>query len=139
MLSHQFFYHHNFNILLNVKVSFLVICIVLLGFTDCVGKKCKKCQPGYGKNSKGKCGMFTALFYPLGAIPFLVCQNDIANEEYDTAVVDIDKDPDSKAHRANMGPIWDLSAPDGPHVGPMDLAIGKVMYGVKWRTSQMHF
>ena len=23
-----------------------------------------------------------------------------------------------------MGPIWVLSAPDGPHVGPMNLAIG---------------
>ena len=26
-------------------------------------------------------------------------------------------------HVANMGPNWDLSAPDGPHVGPMNLAI----------------
>ena len=32
--------------------------------------------------------------------------------------------PDSKVHGANMGPIWVLSAPDGPHVGPMNLAIG---------------
>ena len=31
--------------------------------------------------------------------------------------------PDSKVHRANMGPTWVLSAPDGPHVGPMNLAI----------------
>ena len=31
--------------------------------------------------------------------------------------------PDSKVHGANMGPIWVLSAPDGPHVGPMNLAI----------------
>ena len=30
---------------------------------------------------------------------------------------------DSKAHGANMKPIWVLSAPDGPHVGPMNLAI----------------
>ena len=30
--------------------------------------------------------------------------------------------PDSKVHGANMGPTWDLSAPDGPHVGPMNLA-----------------
>ena len=30
---------------------------------------------------------------------------------------------DSKVHGANMGPIWVLSAPDGPHVGPMNLAI----------------
>ena len=26
-------------------------------------------------------------------------------------------------HRANMGPTWVLSAPDGPHVGPMHHAI----------------
>ena len=31
--------------------------------------------------------------------------------------------PDSKIHGANMGPTWVLSALDGPHVGPMDLAI----------------
>ena len=31
--------------------------------------------------------------------------------------------PDSKVHGANMGPTWVLSAPDGPHVDPMNLAI----------------
>ena len=31
--------------------------------------------------------------------------------------------PDSKVHVANMGPTWVLPAPDGPHVGPMNLAI----------------
>ena len=31
--------------------------------------------------------------------------------------------PDSKVHGANMGPTWDLSAQDGPHVVPMNLAI----------------
>ena len=31
--------------------------------------------------------------------------------------------PDSKVHGANTGPTWVLSAPDGPHVGPMNLAI----------------
>ena len=31
--------------------------------------------------------------------------------------------PDSKVHGVNMGPTWSLSAPDGPHVGPMNLAI----------------
>ena len=31
--------------------------------------------------------------------------------------------PRSKVHGANMGPTWVLSAPDGPHVGPMNLAI----------------
>ena len=32
--------------------------------------------------------------------------------------------PDSKVHGTNMGPTWVLSAPDGPHVGPMNLVIG---------------
>ena len=31
--------------------------------------------------------------------------------------------PDSIIHGANMGPTWVLSAPVGPHVGPMNLAI----------------
>ena len=30
--------------------------------------------------------------------------------------------PDNKVHGANMGPTWVLSAPGGPHVGPMILA-----------------
>ena len=35
----------------------------------------------------------------------------------------VDTYPDSKVHVANMGPTWVLSAPDGPHVGHMNLAI----------------
>ena len=31
--------------------------------------------------------------------------------------------PDSKVHGANAGPTWVLPAPDGPHVGPMNIAI----------------
>ena len=31
--------------------------------------------------------------------------------------------PDSKVHGANMGPTWVLSAPGGPHVCPINLAI----------------
>ena len=34
--------------------------------------------------------------------------------------------PDSKVHGANVGPTWVLSAPDGPHDGPMNLAIRSV-------------
>ena len=33
------------------------------------------------------------------------------------------RNPDSKIHAANMGPTWVLSAPDGPHIGPMNLFI----------------
>ena len=35
---------------------------------------------------------------------------------------------DSKVHGANMGPNWVLSAPDGPHVGPMNFAIRVFSY-----------
>ena len=35
--------------------------------------------------------------------------------------------PDSKIDGANMGPTWVLAAPDGPHVGPMNLAIRVVI------------
>ena len=31
--------------------------------------------------------------------------------------------PNSKIYGANMAPTWVLLAPDGPHVGPMNLAI----------------
>ena len=41
--------------------------------------------------------------------------------------------PDSKVHVANMGPTWVLSAPYGPHVGPMKLAIRVV-----WPYEFMH-
>ena len=37
--------------------------------------------------------------------------------------------PDSKVHGANMGPISGRQDPDGPHVGPMNLAI--------WDTTQL--
>ena len=47
--------------------------------------------------------------------------------------------PDSKVHGANMGPSWDLLAPDGPHVIPMNLDIWEpfqrldvVYFYIKW-------
>ena len=36
--------------------------------------------------------------------------------------------PDNKVHGANMGPTWVLLAPDGLHVGPINLAIRVVYY-----------
>ena len=38
---------------------------------------------------------------------------------------------DRKVHVANMGPTWVLSAPGGPHIGPMNLAIGLVMQNAR--------
>ena len=36
--------------------------------------------------------------------------------------------PDSKVHGNHIGPTWVMSAPDGPHVGPMNLAIRVYMF-----------
>ena len=41
-----------------------------------------------------------------------------------------DGNPDSKVRGENMGPTWVLAAPDGPHVGPMSLAIRKVHWRI---------
>ena len=47
---------------------------------------------------------------------------------------------DNKVHGANMGPTWVLSAPDGPHVCPMNLAIRGILHaaiaslGLGWYT-----
>ena len=38
--------------------------------------------------------------------------------------------PYSRVHGANMGHTWVLSAPDGPHIGPMNLAIR--VYKLPW-------
>ena len=46
-------------------------------------------------------------------------------------------DPNNKIHGTNMGSTWVLSAPDGPHVGPMNLAIrGVTIWGVKYVVSR---
>ena len=38
-------------------------------------------------------------------------------------ILKTEKVPDNKVHEANMGPTWVLSAPDGPLVVRMNLAI----------------
>ena len=47
--------------------------------------------------------------------------------------------PDSKAHGANMGPTWVLSAPGGPHVGPRNLAIRVISIWRPFRHFIPHF
>ena len=39
-------------------------------------------------------------------------------------------DPYIKVHGANMGPTWVLTTPDGPRVGPMNLAIRGVIWPI---------
>ena len=68
-----------------------------------------------------QCGVSTRLNGICNAIRHIQRYNDLykmlntGNFMYDI--------PDSKIHGANMGTTWVLSAPDGPHVGPMNLAI----------------
>ena len=38
--------------------------------------------------------------------------------------------PDSKVHRANMGPIWSRQDPGGPHVGPMNFVIWEYQHSL---------
>ena len=45
--------------------------------------------------------------------------------------------PDSKVHGANMGPTWALSDPDGPHVGPMNLAIRAPICAKAWQNKAL--
>ena len=42
--------------------------------------------------------------------------------------------PGSKVHGANMGPTWVLSAPDGPHVGPLNSQYVSLLkfYDIRW-------
>ena len=69
-----------------------------------------------------------------------VRESCVSSEHFHTGLISLSREvsgkgmgssftiPDSKVHVANMGPTWVLSAPDGPHVGPMDLAIRDVMW-----------
>ena len=47
--------------------------------------------------------------------------------------VPLQRFPDSDNHGTNTGPTWVLSAPDGPHVGPMNLAI---WVSLMWRVTR---
>ena len=40
----------------------------------------------------------------------------------------VENGPDSKVHGANMGSTWVLSAPGGPHVGPINFAVRGSFY-----------
>ena len=40
--------------------------------------------------------------------------------------------PESKVRGANVGPTWVLSAPGGPHVGPMNFAISVPILHYEW-------
>ena len=69
--------------------------------------------------------MWHVLIYELLLQATLSCYAYNSSSEYITHNY-----PDSKVHWASMGPTWVLPASDGPHVGPMNLAIGVSQYYV---------
>ena len=57
--------------------------------------------------------------------PVYLLGNTTATDDLETQKLKVSSSiiltyPDSKVHWVNMGPTWVLSAPDGPHVGPMN-------------------
>ena len=48
--------------------------------------------------------------------------------------------PDSKVDVANIGPMWGLQDPGGPHAGPMNFAIWAFMIirGIDWLITVRH-
>ena len=51
-----------------------------------------------------------------------------ADKPLSEAMISDDTNPDSKVQGVNMGTTWVLPAPDGPHVGPMNLSIRECLY-----------
>ena len=57
---------------------------------------------------------------PWDLYKMLILSNGLGN-----GLVPLGNNPDSKVHRANMGPTWVLPAPDGPILAPWTLLSGK--------------
>ena len=68
------------------------------------------------------------IMFMLGEMWYIYCAKlewIVCHIRFPTILIDNTRQvtPDNKVHGANMGPIWVLSAPDGPHVGFMIHAI----------------
>ena len=59
---------------------------------------------------------------PRFTYPFITSEPSNVGQEY-SVLQKSHTIPDSKVHGTNMGPIWGLKDPGGPHVGPMNFAI----------------
>ena len=74
-----------------------------------------------GKRSRHSRRMYNPQFYVSGKRPMAqVIKIPVEDNEPFIPCMHI---PDCKVHGAKMGPTWVLSAPGGPHVGLMNLAI----------------
>ena len=76
----------------------------------------KSCKSYYTYTFNAPFGNFPTLCYVAKMLllyMIIICRNRFSEKTY----------PDSKVHGTNMGPTWVLSAPDRPHVGPINLAI----------------
>ena len=70
----------------------------------------------------------------------LMCKNEVIRKcVWDSHFAVQETIPDIKVHGANMGPTWVLSAPDGPHDGPMNLAIRDPYIQQQKRSDSIHW
>ena len=89
-----------------------------------------------GSNFKSHKIRFTFIFCHINQITVTFCPNHYSNvvlvcakfhdDQIDILVFNEIWDfinPDSKVYVASTGPTWVLSAPGGPHVGPINLAV----------------
>ena len=77
-------------------------------------------------------------FTTISIYPFLIYLIMILLKGFDRPMwcLQSNSSPHNKVHGVNMGPTWVLSAPDGPHVDPMILAIRvSVVSPILWRSS----
>ena len=90
---------------------------------DAIARPCLDFDVGFTKAVEIRTWMndYTPLFYL-----------DVITYPCSTPYAGLANIPDNKVHGANMGPTWVLSAPDGPHVGPINLPIRDML--VKLRT-----
>ena len=68
--------------------------------------------------------------YTCGAYHYM--RKNIASDVPPPVILILHYYPDNNFHWAHIGPTWVLSAPDGPHVGPMNLAIRVVIVMVSF-------
>ena len=91
----------------HVTYSFLAFMKSIFHF--CLGCYCG----GYSQNGRSNLSSFFTVW----------CFQTLALNDTWYILMQFFECLDSKVHGANMGPTWVLSAPDGPYIGPMNLAI----------------
>ena len=119
------FYLRHMNLWMNIMLCERNWITFVWKLTHCSQNNSYPCSPREIKTRSFPAGVAKALTIYSRALPLKVkCGHlyQLHSCIWNT-VKHLERVPDSKVHEANMGPTWVLSAPDGLHVGPMNLAI----------------